>query len=89
MMTFEGSPFQGAQNIVQKLCQVGQVTHEVKTTDVQPSASENCIVIFVTGLVRIGADSNPLHYCEMFQLISTGPGQYSVHNCIFRLNYGV
>ena len=87
MLTFEGSPFQGAQNIVQKLTGIGPVKHEVKSTDIQPSATENCIVIFVTGTIRIGGD-NPLHFCEFFQLISTGPGQYSVHNCIFRLNYG-
>ncbi|GKY94461.1 hypothetical protein MPSEU_000412000 [Mayamaea pseudoterrestris] len=86
MMTFEGQPFQGAESIVQKLTNMGKITHEIKSTDVQPSATENCIVIFVTGNLRIDG-GNPLHFCEFFQLISTGPGQYSVHNCIFRLNY--
>ena len=88
MMTFEGQQFQGAQAIVQKLASVGQVSHQIKSTDVQPSTSDSAILIFVTGSIAIGGD-NPLHFCEFFQLVSTGPGQYYVHNDIFRLNYGL
>jgi hypothetical protein len=88
MMTFEGNQFQGGQAIVEKLAAVGPVQHEVKSTDVQPSVTDSGLVIFVTGSIRIGGP-NPLHFCEFFQLVSTGPGQYSVHNCIFRLNYGM
>jgi len=94
MMTFEGQPFQGAEAIVGKLRSVGQVKHTVKSTDIQPSlsgATGPAILIFVTGGVQIGGD-NPLHYCEMFQLVPTGaqqPGSYYVHNCVFRLNYGM
>jgi hypothetical protein len=29
-----------------------------------------------------------LHFFEVFQLVGTGPGQYYVHNDVFRLNYG-
>lgn len=90
MLTFEGEQFQGPENIINKLRQVGKVVHTVKSMDVQPSAAGNAIVIFVTGNVRIGdPNANPLHFCEMFQLISTGPGAYYVHNDIFRLNYGL
>jgi Nuclear transport factor 2 (NTF2) domain len=90
MLTFEGEQFQGSENIVNKLRGVGKVVHQVKSLDVQPSASGNAIVIFVTGNVRIGdANANPLHFCEMFQLVSTGPNAYYVHNDIFRLNYGL
>ena len=73
MMTFEGSQFQGPQAICEKLKGVGQVKHQVKSTDVQPSNNPNAILIFVTGGISIGGD-NPLHFCEMFQLVSTGPG---------------
>jgi hypothetical protein len=63
MLTFEGEQFQGAEAIVNKLRSVGQVVHSVKSMDVQPSAAENAIVIFVTGSVRIGGpDQNPLHF---------------------------
>ncbi|CAB9521730.1 Nuclear transport factor [Seminavis robusta] len=90
MLTFEGDQFQGSQAIVAKLAQVGKCFHNVKSMDVQPSAAGNAIVIFVTGHVRIGdAQGNPLHFCELFQLVSTGPGAYYVHNDIFRLNYGL
>jgi hypothetical protein len=88
MMSFEGQQVQGPQNIVSKLQAIGKLHHTVKSTDVQPSASENAILIFVTGAVKIGGD-NPLHFCETFQLVSTAPGNYYVHNAIFRLNYGL
>jgi hypothetical protein len=88
MMTFEGQQFGGPEAIVQKLKQVGPVKHQVKSTDIQPSSSQSAILIFCTGSIQIGGD-NPLHFSEMFQLVSTAPQQYYVHNCIFRLNYGL
>lgn len=88
MMTFEGQQVQGPEAIITKLRNVGGVHHTVKSTDIQPSSSPSAILIFVTGTVQIGGD-NPLHFCELFQLVSTQPGQYYVHNCIFRLNYGL
>ncbi len=88
MLTFEGTQVSGAENIMAKLSSVGQVKHEVKCMDVQPSSSNNAIIIFVTGNIKIGGD-NALHFCEMFQLVSTGPGAYYVHNDVFRLNYGL
>jgi len=87
-LTFEGTQVTGVEPIMAKLRSVGQVKHDPKSMDVQPSSSANAILIFVTGSIRIGGD-NPLHYCEMFQLVSTGPGAYYVHNNVFRLNYGL
>lgn len=73
MMTFEGQQFQGSQDIVGKFKVIGQLQHEIKTSDVQPSVDpQNAICIFVTGAVRIGSD-NPLHFSQFFQLVSTGP----------------
>ncbi len=88
MLTFEGNQVKGAANIIAKYRAVGAVKHEIKSMDVQPSNAQNAIVIFVTGSIKIGGD-NPLHFCEMFQLVSTGPGAYYVHNDVFRLNYGL
>jgi Nuclear transport factor 2 (NTF2) domain len=89
MMTFEGQQFQGTDNIMNKLRTIGNVKHLPKSTDIQPSTeATNAIIIFVTGTISI-ANDNPLHYCEMFQLVSTSPGQFYVHNCVFRLNYGL
>lgn len=88
MMTFEGTQVGGQQPIMNKLQSVGQVQHVVKSLDVQPSTSDSAIVLFVTGTIKIGGD-NPLHFCEMFQLVAHAPGQYYVHNDVFRLNYGL
>mmetsp|Transcript_9137 Transcript_9137/g.26106 ORF Transcript_9137/g.26106 Transcript_9137/m.26106 type:complete len:124 (+) Transcript_9137:116-487(+) len=90
MMTFEGQQFQGPENIIGKLKGVGKVVHAVKSMDVQPGNTPSSLMIFVTGTVQIGeGNANPLHFCEFFCLVSTGPGQYYVHNDIFRLNYGL
>ena len=88
MLTFESNQVQGGAAIVAKYKSVGPVQHSVKSMDVQPSNNPNAMLIFVTGTIKIGGD-NPLHFCEMFQLVSTAPGQYYVHNDIFRLNYGL
>ena len=88
MMTFEGQQFQGPEAIINKFKGVGQVKHQVKSMDVQPSNNPSAIVVFVTGSIQIGGE-NPLHFCEFFHLVSTGPGQYYVHNDVFRLNYGL
>ncbi len=88
MMTFEGSQIMGAQNILAKVKGLGQVKHTPKTIDIQPSIDGQSIVIFVTGHISIGGE-NPLHYSDFFHLVPSGPGQYYVHNAIFRLNYGM
>jgi len=88
MLTFEGVQCAGTDNIIAKLRSIGQVKHEPKCMDVQPSHNPNAIIIFVTGTIKIGGD-NPLHFSEVFQLVSTGPGAYYVHNDVFRLNYGL
>mmetsp|Transcript_965 Transcript_965/g.1230 ORF Transcript_965/g.1230 Transcript_965/m.1230 type:complete len:89 (-) Transcript_965:599-865(-) len=88
MLTFEGNQVGGKDAIMGKLKSIGTVKHEIKSMDVQPSSNQSAIIIFVTGSIRIGGD-NPLHFCEFFQLVSTGPGAYYVHNDVFRLNYGL
>ena len=88
MMTFEGSQVGGPEAIIGKFRSFGTVSHQVKSVDVQPSVNDSAILVFVTGSIKIGGD-NPLHFCEMFQLVATGPGQYYVHNDVFRLNYGL
>lgn len=88
MMTFEGTQLQGTHSVMEKLKSFGKVLHKVKSIDVQPSHSPSAIVIFVTGSINIGSE-NPLHFCEFFQLVSSGPNQYYVSNDVFRLNYGL
>ena len=89
MLTFEGEQFLGREAIVGKLRNVGKVQHTVKSHDVQPSLDNNSMLIFVTGTLVIDGNGNPLHFCETFQLVSKGSGEFYVHNDIFRLNYGL
>ena len=87
-MTFEGQKFDGPEAIVGKYVSLGKLTHDPgMTKDVQMSTSSSALLIFITGKLRLG-DNNPLLYSHCFQLVSTGPGQYYVHNEIFRLLYG-
>jgi len=88
VLTFEGNQSAGVASIMEKLRAIGSVSHEIKTMDVQPSFDASAIIIFVTGHIAI-AGGNALHFCEMFQLVSTAPGAYYVHNDVFRLNYGM
>ena len=66
----------------------GQVAHNVVKIDIQPGTSANALIIFVTGHIKVGgADANPIHFCQCFQLVASAPGSYYIHNDIFRLNY--
>jgi hypothetical protein len=56
------------------------------TKDVQISLSDSAMLIFVTGQLCI-AGNPPLLFSQLFQLVATGPGQYYVHNEMFRLLY--
>lgn len=56
------------------------------TKDVQLSVNSSAMLIFVTGQLKI-SDGNPLLFAHTFQLVATGPGQYYVHNELFRLIY--
>lgn len=64
MLTFEGNQVMGSEAIIQKLTSIGNVQHEVKSMDVQPSQDSSAMIIFVTGTVRISGE-NPLHFCEV------------------------
>jgi hypothetical protein len=68
---------------------LGPLAHNVAqlTKDFQIGATPQNLLVFVTGQLRIGND-NPLHFSQMFQLVAVGPGQYYVHNDVFRLIYG-
>lgn len=88
-MTFEGNKIEGADAIVQKYQSLGKISHNIPmlTKDVQISTSNSAMLIFVTGQLKIGEEGNPLLFSHCFQLVATGPGQYYVHNELFRLIY--
>ncbi|KAF8911183.1 hypothetical protein CPB84DRAFT_1763527 [Gymnopilus junonius] len=91
MLTFEGTPIQGAAAIVETRARIVHATelltpqslpfqkvqHKVTTLDAQPSSpSVASLLVSVTGF-----------WPQVFQLIPEG-GTYYVYNDIFRLNYG-
>ena len=68
---------------------LGKLTHDAAsfTKDVQISVTSSALLIFITGRLKLGDDGNPLLFSHCFQLVATGPGQYYVHNEVFRLLY--
>ncbi|KAI9594598.1 nuclear transport factor 2 [Syncephalis fuscata] len=90
MLSFEGSPHQGAASIVEKLTSLPfqKVQHKVNTIDVQPSNLQSgSLLVAITGQLLIDDSPYPQLFNQTFQLIPDG-GSYYVLNDIFRLNYG-
>ncbi|KAF9009446.1 nuclear transport factor 2 [Cyathus striatus] len=90
MLTFEGTPIQGATAITEKLTNLpfATVLHKVTTIDAQPSSpTVASLIVSVTGLLVVDGSENPLQFSQVFQLIPDA-GSYYVFNDIFRLNYG-
>ncbi|KAF5358098.1 hypothetical protein D9756_001976 [Leucocoprinus leucothites] len=90
MMTWEGQPFMGTANIVEKLTNLPfeKVQHKVTTVDAQPSGTG--LLVFFTGLLAVdGNAEQPLQFSQTFQLQQNeNQTGFWVSNDIFRLNYG-
>jgi len=88
MLTFEGAPFKGVNDIIGKLTSLPfqQVAHRIATLDAQPSIN-NGIIVMVTGELLIDQETNATRFSQAFQLIPEGT-TYWVLNDVFRLNYG-
>ncbi|ETV76836.1 hypothetical protein H257_09279 [Aphanomyces astaci] len=86
-LTFETATLQGQAAIIGKFNELPKTQHKTETVDIQPSLNESSILIFVTGKIII--DTNPpLQFTQVFQLVAHSPGQFYVHNDVFRLIYG-
>jgi hypothetical protein len=57
-----------------------------RSIDVQMAAPD-AILVMATGQMLIGGEANPLQYAHTWQLKAIGPGQFYIHNEIFRLIY--
>ncbi|GMF29207.1 unnamed protein product [Phytophthora fragariaefolia] len=86
-MSWEGQMSTGQQAIMAKLQGLPAVRHEFPTVDIQPSTSGNAMIIFVQGKIQI-EENNPIQFTQVFQLVAHQPGQYYIHNDVFRLQYG-
>jgi len=92
MLTWEGSPFQGVKNIMDKFESMGMVQCVPTTIDVQPTvgpAGQTASLVFVCGTLALGGEvDKPMKFCHIFNLFPTANGGLYVFNEIFRLNIG-
>jgi hypothetical protein len=88
MLSFEGQEMQGGDAILAKYATMGALQHNIPefTMDVQMGSQETSLLIMIVGRLTIDG-GNPLLFTQFFHLVATGPGQYYVHNEIFRLVY--
>ncbi|KAF8312006.1 nuclear transport factor 2 [Clavulina sp. PMI_390] len=88
MLSWEGSQILGGAAIVEKIASLPfqKVLHKVTTIDPQPTSETN-LVVLVTGQLVVDDSTNPIHFSQIFHLISDA-GSYYVQNDVFRLNYG-
>jgi hypothetical protein len=88
-LTFEGTAVTGSDAILQKYSTVLPLRYDINglTKEVQMSVNSSSMLIFVTGKLIIGGQGNFLLFSQCFQLVAVGPGQYYVHNDMFRLLY--
>jgi hypothetical protein len=87
MLTFEGEQFKGVAGIIGKFSSFGQIKHDIKSFDAQPSPN-NGIVCFVSGDLYIEGNENPVKFAQVFQLFPGGSAGFFCYNDLFRLNYG-
>lgn len=85
-LTFEGDAKRGRQQIMEKLRAMPAVMHQVQSVEVQPSVTQNAILVFCTGSILI-EPGKPIKFTQVFQLVAEGPNQYYLHNDIFRFLY--
>ncbi|CAN0007054.1 unnamed protein product [Ascophyllum nodosum] len=87
MLTIESNQVVGSANIVAKYKTLGgNLQFHPDTLDVQMGTTNTALIAVVTGNLKID-NGNPLHYLQVFQLVSTGPQAYYVHNDVLRLIY--
>ncbi|GFS31078.1 nuclear transport factor 2B [Actinidia rufa] len=66
MLTFEGQPFQGAQNIAAKLASLPfqQCQHAITTVDCQPSGPAGGMLVFVSGNLQLAGEQHALKFSQ-------------------------
>ncbi|KAE8792335.1 Nuclear transport factor 2 [Hordeum vulgare] len=90
MLSFEGEKFLGAAAIATKLTSLPfeKCAHTVVTVDCQPAGPTGGMLVFVSGSLQAGDGEHHIKFSQMFHLMPLGPGNFYVHNDMFRLNYG-
>ena len=87
MLTHEGKPFKGLQNIIQHLTDLPQIKHNIDTFDAQPTVNDG-ILCMINGDMYIENEQNPLKFAQTFHLQKGGKLDYFCLNDFFRVNCG-
>ena len=87
MLSFEGEQFKGVAGIIDKFSSFGQIQHQIKSFDAQPSVN-NGILCFISGDLFIDGSENPVKFAQVFHLLPGGSAGFFCFNDMFRLNYG-
>lgn len=92
MLSFEGTSIMGQDEIVKKLVGLSfqKVQHQISTCDCQPTTAvqPNGIIVSVSGNLILDDEGQLMKFAQCFHLLpdAANPGNYWVHNDIFRLN---
>lgn len=87
MLSFEGEQLKGVASILGKFSSFGEIRHDIKSFDAQPSLN-NGILCFVSGDLFIDKSENPVKFAQVFHLVPGGSAGFFCFNDMFRLNYG-
>ena len=81
LLSFESETFFGNQQIFEKLNQLPIKQSEVKVYDIQPSG--NGILIYLSGLLVVEGETNPMNFVRVFFLAAANNSYYSNYNLTF------
>ena len=87
MFTYEGDPYKGVENILEKLNTLPKIRYDVITFDCQPTTSDG-IMCMIGGNLFIDGGDNAVKFAQTFNLQKGGDFGYYCHNDMFRLNCG-
>jgi hypothetical protein len=84
LLSFESEIFSGSQEIIGKLSSLPIKQSEVKNYEIQPSGTG--ILIYLSGLIIIEGESNPMNFVRVFFLANAG-NSYYLKNDIYKVTF--
>ncbi|KAF8533267.1 hypothetical protein BDD12DRAFT_899765 [Trichophaea hybrida] len=86
LLTFEEQKFTGVQAITEKYVGLPQMRYQCASRDVQPSAPDGSVLIYIIGQIMYEGTDHPQTFSQVFHLVPEG-GQWYILNDIFRFVY--
>lgn len=85
ILSVEKEKFHGQQDIAEKLA---SISAQYKVTFFEFQPSNNGILIFLSGQMVIGGESNPINFHRIFFLTQAQTGSIYVKNDMFLITFG-